>query len=79
MAKIKTSGDLREFLCSTINGVANGTVDPDKARNITKLSAQVNESFYSELKHMKVQIEAGKEAGRLGDLPINKRDGDEQS
>ena len=72
MAKIKTSGDLREFLCSTINGVANGTVDPDKARNVTKLAAQVNESFYSELKYMKVQIEAGKEFEKLGDLPINR-------
>lgn len=77
MAKIKTSGDLREFLCAAINGVANGTMDPEKARNITKLSAQVNESFYSELKHMKVQIEAGREIGRLGDLPINNGGSDE--
>jgi len=71
MAKINTSGDLREFLCSTINGVANGTVDADKARNITKLASQVNESFYSEIKIAKVQMEAGKEASALGALRIN--------
>jgi hypothetical protein len=71
MAKITTSGQLREFLCSMINGVANGTVDAEKARNVTKLSAQVNESFYSEIKIAKVMTEAGKEAAELGDLPIS--------
>jgi hypothetical protein len=70
MAKITTSGELRQFLCSMINGVANGTVDADKARNVTKLAAQVNESFYSEIKIAKVMSEAGKEASGLGDLPI---------
>jgi len=70
MAKIETSGALREFLCSMINGVANGTVDSDKARNVTKLASQVNESFYSEIKIAKILTEAGKEAAELGDLPI---------
>lgn len=70
MAKIKTTGQLREFLCSMINGVANGTVDSEKARNVTKIAAQVNESFYSEIKIAKVMMEAGKEASELGDLPI---------
>ena len=50
MAKITTTGDLRDFLCSAINSVANGTMDVEKARNITKLAGQVNESFYSEVK-----------------------------
>lgn len=71
MAKIKTTGQLREFICSVINGVANGTMDTDKARNITKLAAQVNESFYSEIKIAKVMAEGGKDAARLGMLPIN--------
>ena len=70
MAKINTTGDLREFLCSAINSVANGTMDTDKARNITKLAAQVNESFYSEIKIAKVMIETGKEASKLGELNI---------
>lgn len=71
MAKINTTGDLRAFLCSMINGVANGTVDSDKARNATKLAAQVNESFYSEIKITKVMMEAGKEAFELGELPVS--------
>lgn len=70
MAKIKSSGDLREFLCSCINGVANGTVEPEKARNITKLAAQVNESLYAEVKVNKTKIELGEEAGKFGTLPL---------
>lgn len=71
MAKITTTGDLREFLASAINSVANGTMDTDKARNITKLAAQVNESFYAEIKIMKVHVEIGKEYEALGQLPIS--------
>jgi hypothetical protein len=70
MAKIQTTGGLREFLASAINNVANGTMDSDKARNITKLAAQINESFYSEIKIAKVQKEMGKEAAELGALPL---------
>ncbi|WP_395504757.1 hypothetical protein [Ectopseudomonas hydrolytica] len=71
MSKITTTGELREFLASAINAVANGTMDTEKARNITKLAAQVNESFYSEIKIAKVQLEMGKESCSLGALPIS--------
>lgn len=71
MAKITTTGELREFLASAINSVANGTMDSDKARNITKLAAQVNESFYSEIKIAKVQVEMGKASAELGQLKIS--------
>jgi len=71
MAKITTSGELREFLCSAINNVANGTFDIQKAREVTKLAAQVNESFYSEIKIAKFKSDTGKEANKLGSLPIN--------
>lgn len=70
MSKITTTGDLREFLGSAINSVANGTMDTDKARNITKLAGQINESFYSEVKIAKVQTELGRQASELGELKI---------
>lgn len=70
MAKIKTSGQLREFLCSSINQVANGTMDTDKARNITKLAAQVTENLYAEAKIAKLQIEMEGEASKFGDLSL---------
>lgn len=70
MAKIKTTGDLRDFLASAINSVANGIMDTDKARNVTKLAAQINESFYSEIKIAKVRLEMGEQSPNLGQLSI---------
>ena len=69
--KIVTSGDLREFLATMLLGVKNGDLDVEKARNITKMAAQINESFYSEIKIAKVEMEAGKEMRKLGSLMIN--------
>lgn len=69
-AKIKTTGELRDFLVSMMLGVKNGDLDTDKARNITKLAAQVNESFYSEIKIAKVRMEAGQVATDLGSLRV---------
>jgi len=74
MAKITTTGELREFLCSSINSVANGTLDTDKARNITKLAGQVNESFYAEVKVAKTQVELGNETAKLGELMVAEKD-----
>jgi hypothetical protein len=68
---IRTTGQLREFLVSMIIGVKDGDLDLEKARNITKLAAQVNESFYSEVKIAKCAVELGGVASELGMLPIN--------
>jgi len=70
MSKITNTGELREFLCSTINGVANGTFGIDKAKEITKIAAQINESLYSEVKVAKTQIELGNEAAKFGALDL---------
>ena len=34
MAAINTTGDLRKFLCNSINAVANGTMDISKAKEV---------------------------------------------
>jgi hypothetical protein len=70
MAKITTAGELRQFLCSAINAVGNGTMDTDKARNITKLAAQVTENIYAEAKVAKLQLELGAESERFGELQL---------
>lgn len=70
-AKLKTTGQLRAFLADMMVGVKNGHVDPDKASRITKLAAQVNESFYSEIKVAKTLSESGKAFSEFGDLPIS--------
>lgn len=70
-SKIQTTGELREFLAMMLLGIKNGDVSHDEARSITKMAAQINESFYSEVKIAKAAIEAGKVAEEMGRLPIN--------
>jgi hypothetical protein len=70
MAAINTTGDLRKFLCNSISSVANGTMDIAKAREVTKLAGQVNESFYSEVKVARLQIDLKEEHDKLGSLPV---------
>lgn len=70
MAKITSTGQLREFLCLSINNVANGTLAIEKASQITKLAGQVNESFYSEVKVARLQLEMGKKVAELGALSV---------
>ena len=70
MAKIENIGQLRQFLCSSINSVANGTLELNKAKEITKLASKVNEAYFAEVKVAKMQQEMGAEASKLGSLPI---------
>ena len=74
MSKITNTSQLRDFLCSAINSVSNGTMSTDKARNITKLAAQVNESLYAEVKVAKTKKELGEEADKFGSLSLSSED-----
>lgn len=67
---IKTTGDLRKFLAGALLAVRDGGMTPEIASRVTKLAAQVNESFYSEIKIQKVRLEAGLELGKLGALQL---------
>ena len=71
--KLKTTGELRDFLAQMLLGVKNGDLDLDKASRITKMAAQIHESFYSEIKIAKVQLEAGNQVAALGSLPLNEK------
>jgi hypothetical protein len=68
--QIKTTGELRDFLAMMMVGVKNGDLDLDKARNITKLAGQINESLYAEVKVAKVRAEAGEVMAGLGAMKI---------
>ena len=72
MAKaVKTAGQLREFLVETMLAVRDGSLDADAARTVTKIAAQVNESFYTEAMITKTRKElAGEDAQPLGALAI---------
>lgn len=70
MSKIKTAGQLRAYLLSCINSVGNGTMDSAKARDITKLAAQVTENLYAEARVAALQIEMGSVAAGIGSLDL---------
>lgn len=70
--RIKTTGELRDFLSDMLLGIKNGDLDPEKARNITKMAGQINESFYAEIKVAKTRAEAGEKLSDLGEMPIGK-------
>ena len=76
--KIKTTGELREFLASMMVGVKTGDLNLDKASRITKMAGQINESFYAEIKVAKIRLEAGEAMKKLGEMPI-KADEDSDS
>lgn len=67
---ISTTGELRKFLAETILEVKSGKIGLEEASRITKLAAQINEGFYSELKAQRVAAELGTDAKPLGELPI---------
>ena len=73
-AKIKTTGELRDFLVNMMVGVKNGDLDLDKASRITKLAGQVNESFYAEIKVAQVRASAGEQMKALGEMAIGQED-----
>lgn len=72
MSRMKTTGDLRQFLATAIMDVKNGNMDSDTARNITKMAAQITESFYSEVKVAQTMKELGRVVKDFGDLPMDK-------
>jgi len=72
--KIKTTGELRDFLANMMIGVKNGDLDLDKASRITKLAGQINESFYAEIKVAVLRTEAGEEFTKLGAMAVGKEE-----
>lgn len=78
MSEIRTSGQLRKFMLDAMQGLKDGTMEVEKARNLTKMVAQINESIYSEIKVYKVQLEAGMELGKMGDLNLTESTSDSE-
>ena len=68
---IETTGQLRKLLADVIEQVRAGDIGLDEASRITKLAAQVNESFYSEMKVAQVMQACGEAASELGKLRID--------
>lgn len=69
--KIATTGELRRFMADMLLDIKEGKVEEGAARNIIKMSAQLNESFYSEAKIAKLKIDAGEQMDKFGTLSID--------
>ena len=67
-SRIKTTGELREFLVNMMLGIKDGALTIEKASGITKMAGEINESIYSELKAIRVGIEIGKKADEIPSL-----------
>lgn len=73
---LNTSGKVRDFLAMAMLGVKSGDLAIDKASQISKLAAQLNDSLYSEAKLATLMAKSGKMPPRLGQLPIGESDVD---
>lgn len=67
---IKTTGELRAFLADTIEKVASGELGVDRAAQIQKLSGQLTESMYAEVKVSALRIQLGRHAGEFGEMSV---------
>ncbi len=79
MDTIETAGDLREYLCNAVKDVVNGDLDLDKAREITKLTTQVNNSMNVEIKAIRLEVDLSRKPKTLGDTPINDHEPEEEN
>jgi hypothetical protein len=62
-SKMKTAGDLRDFLLEMMEGVRNGSADLQRASVVAKLAAQVTASLTAEAQMALVSQRLGKEFG----------------
>lgn len=70
MSKIKTTGDLREFLTDVMESAVTSKLTVERASTVIKAAAQVNESFYSEAKIKVIEKKLGNAVANIGQLPI---------
>ena len=70
MSSIKTTGDLREFLTEVMEEVRSAKLTVDRASSVIKAAAQINESFYSEIKTKALEKKLGNTVKDIGQLNI---------
>jgi hypothetical protein len=70
-SNIRTTGQLRDFLCETMEKVRSRLIDAEEANKVAQIAARVNESFFAEVKIIRTQQELGGQSAKLGDLMID--------
>lgn len=72
MAKISTTGELRQYLANMMMGVKDGTIEPNEGKIMMGLADSINESFYAEIKVGKVRHELSQEKlSGLGEMKLD--------
>lgn len=54
--QLKTTGDLRAALAEILDGVRDGSIDPQKANAAVKVAAQINQSFMAEVEVARLHL-----------------------
>ena len=67
---MKTTGDVRKYLASIALAVVHGEVKVQEAAVAVKACKEIHASLYSEIKAATIQVQLGREAAELGDLPL---------
>lgn len=68
--EIGTTGDLRKWLANLAVGVVHGDVKVNEAAVSIKACKEINASLYSEIKSATIQVQLGRQAQPLGELPL---------
>ena len=71
---MEKSGEMRKFLLETMESVRSGELGINEANSVYKLSSQINESVYSELKAIRILTELGDSVEVFGELNISERE-----
>lgn len=71
MARITTTGQLRQFLADSILAVKDGSMKVHEALAIKKMAEEVNESLYAEVKVARLQKDLGEKASDFGNLTLD--------
>lgn len=71
MARIQTTGQLRQFLADSILAVKDGGMKVAEAVAIKKMAEEVNESLYAEVKVARLQKDLERQVDEFGKLPLN--------
>lgn len=75
--KIKTTGQLREYLLKALTEVGSGTLATDKAHSISKLANAINTNIGEELRSMKTALDLGikvKKINEFGTLELGQKE-----
>lgn len=68
---IQTTGELRQFLVTTMLEVKSGEATSSQAQSIAKLAGHINENIYAEIKTARLIMDSNNKPDDLGEMRID--------